>query len=126
MDEGARETSIPSQRGECIANLGGWNVAEEAAAFQTRGRWMLHVAGLSVGRKGSIDLGRECHALRSRTERVPRVLVLLLVWHLAASFWRAEKGSPELSRGDERGVVGCFLLERHARPRTTLLAFPAE
>jgi hypothetical protein len=48
------------------------------------------------------------------------------VWHLVASFRRAEKGSPELSGDGERGVVGCFLLERHAGPRTTLLAFPAE
>jgi hypothetical protein len=70
------------------------------------------------------------YAPRSRTGRVLYMVylvsLLLLVWHLVASFRRAEKGSPELSGDGERGVVGCFLLERHAGPRTTLLAFPAE
>jgi hypothetical protein len=54
---------------------------------------MEHVAGLTVGGKGSIDLGRELRAaVKDRTCKVhgvPRVLVLLLVWHLIASFWVA-------------------------------------
>jgi hypothetical protein len=92
---------------------------------------MEHVAGLTVGGKGSIDLGRELRAaVKDRTCKVhgvPRVLVLLLVWHLIASFWgggarRVFLGCREVARS----VVGCFLLERHAGPRTTLLAFPAE
>jgi hypothetical protein len=92
-DEGARETSIPLQCGERVASLGSWNVAEEAASFQTQRRLVLHVVGITVGVLPSIGLGRECYVLRSRViGRVPRVLVLLLVWHPVASLWRRLAG----------------------------------
>jgi hypothetical protein len=104
-------------------------VAEEAASFQTQRRLVLHAVGLNVGVLPSIGFGRECYVLRSRVmiyrTRTSCPCVAACVAPSCISLettCRAEKVvlgcCGQVAKND---AVGCFLLERHAGPRRTLL-----